>query len=104
MVRVDGAELLDRLRSPLGDEDLTGLVLVDCRTSGAAPGPTPGPAEVERLAAIPAVIAGHGRPGPGWLPALDVLLDDADTAALSSAFDRNPIAATALALLLRGSE
>lgn len=94
--RIDGAELLRRLRDPLGDECLTGLLLVDCT------GPAPG--EVDRLSSLPVVVAALGEPGPGWSAAVDVLVDEADAGALAEAFGRNPIAATALAVLLRGSE
>ncbi len=91
--RVDGAELRRRLDSPLGDEALTGLLLV----SGTGPPPT----DVDRLHGRPVVVAAVGEPTPGWRAAVDVVIDEADVGPLTSAFRANPIAATALAVLLR---
>jgi hypothetical protein len=95
---VDGAGLLHRLRSPLGPESLTGLILVDPTTG------TPTRADLALVASVPAVLAGLGPVDGAWLPALDLVVEHGDVEALRGAVHRNPLAAVTLAMLLRASE
>jgi enoyl-CoA hydratase/carnithine racemase len=101
VLELTAGELGERVSSGVVDADLVepaGVVVV-LTPDGTAPGPTQ--SLVERVALVPAVIAGP----PPLAAVADVVPEsDADVEALIGAVEAHPLAATALAMLLRHSE
>ena len=103
-----GREFVDRLSSPAALEELLErkppLLVIDLDDLADLAGDLGD--NVERLLALPIVVAGVGSPEAGRAPAAvlaDVIVgyDVAEFARIEGTIDRNPCAATALAVLLR---
>jgi hypothetical protein len=107
---VTPAELLDALRWGGAAEQFAGPSGGAVRVHVAADAPRPDPAAAPALASLPLVVVVTSPPGvappPAWLALADVALDadDPSLADIAGTVGRQPIAATALALLLRGHE
>ena len=108
VTRLSSAELVDLLATPFAHDELApataSVVVVDADDAAE-----PTPATLEALRTVPAVVIGTstsgGRIAPESAALVDVTADD--DAVLDEIVDTvrsNPLASTALALLLRGSE
>src|SRR5215211_662222 len=100
VLELTGAELLDRLARGSGDDlvDAAGVVAV-LRPDGMPPGPTRELAERVRL--LPAVIIAP----PPLAAVADVVPESGtDLEAVVATVEAHPLAATALAMLVRHSE
>jgi enoyl-CoA hydratase/carnithine racemase len=98
------AELLDIARSPLAHDTLGlhaggGCVVTDLRQARTKN------AETDALARLTCVLVAVAESSDPQTDAFDVVVpDEAEAAAVAAVVDAHPIAATALALLLRGTE
>src|SRR5260221_2705358 len=106
VVPTTDGELADLLGSAHAVVSITESIAIDALTVfvTAPDGTTPDPATVARLASLPCIVVAAGRP-PGDTPAIADVVEDADVASVDdvlTVIDATPIAATALALLLRG--
>jgi enoyl-CoA hydratase/carnithine racemase len=96
------ADLLGIARDPLAHDALGmstggGCVVSDLRNSSGEP------ADPKELAHLACVLVAIGTPAHPWAGAFDIVVDHEQAVAdVVAAVDANPIAATALALLLRG--
>jgi hypothetical protein len=107
---VTAAELLDELRPAGAAQGLVGPggggVVVGLHAGDRLPSP----AEIDAVASVPMVVvavrpAGDGT-DPAWRAVADVIVDEGDPALadIEATVAGHPVAATALALLLRGQE
>jgi enoyl-CoA hydratase/carnithine racemase len=107
---VTAIELLDELRLAGAAPRLGGPAGAGLAVELRAGDPQPSAAMIDELASRPVVVVGVHPPGidvdPGWRALVDVLVDEDDPAGddIAATLAEHPVAATALALLLRSQE